>query len=152
MIHYSSYFIALAPLALALPQSYPSLQTQNNTAPWNNVTGFNTVLNPTAQKLWYRDFNATSTGRTSPSTQYISPKHIGPDTWNPAIADWLSWSKMWELNEPYIKKTSGSSLPDSAVLKRALENRSFQSKVDARLILALFLNEVDELYASLVDH
>ncbi|KAF2110261.1 hypothetical protein BDV96DRAFT_650909 [Lophiotrema nucula] len=138
-MHYTTYFLTLAPLALALPQNAPATQTQTASAPWNTDAGFNAVLDPAIQKDWYRDFNATSAGQTSPSTQLINPSHNG--VWNPAINNWLTWSNMWELHEPEIKRASKDKLPDSNVLKNAIENQSFKSKVDARLILSLFLNE-----------
>ena len=61
----------------------------------------------------------------------------------PSIADWLSFDKMWEINLPHITSVNsqaGSNLP--SLIHDAIQKVSQDSKVDARLILAVVLQEV----------
>ena len=61
----------------------------------------------------------------------------------PSITEWLSFDKMWEINLPHITSVNsqaGSNFP--SLIHDAIQKVSQDSKVDARLILAVVLQEV----------
>lgn len=60
----------------------------------------------------------------------------------PSITEWLSFDKMWEINLPHITSVNsqaGSNFP--SLIHDAIQKVSQDSKVDARLILAVVLQE-----------
>jgi hypothetical protein len=58
----------------------------------------------------------------------------------PHMDDWVSFSEMWHVNEPLMRQGSSEKLVNA--IKRAIIDTSKASKVDARLILAIVMQEV----------
>ena len=101
-----------------------------------------TVSNSLALK-WYEpdSTKGMTTVQGDPSAFYNCAGPMMNDY--PSITEWLSFDKMWEINLPHITSVNsqaGSNFP--SLIHDAIQKVSQDSKVDARLILAVVLQEV----------
>ncbi|ORY04670.1 hypothetical protein BCR34DRAFT_604768 [Clohesyomyces aquaticus] len=102
----------------------------NSTGPWSNSTGS----------------AGNSTGSAGNSTWLPkNPESIyscaGPDVKDyPTKESWLSFNTLWAINSPIIDKSNNNASYTKAI-KTSIQNVSKASKVDARLILALIMQE-----------
>jgi hypothetical protein len=133
VIMHSTVFSVLlaAPLCLGLPgasnraRSYGSLELE---------------LPDELASTWYQPYDARS-NNTPPSNPGAVYSCAGPDIDDyPKPDQWLSFDALWAINEPLIKeKNKGNNYGD--YIKRAIESVSTESKIDARLILVIIMQE-----------
>jgi len=101
-----------------------------------------TVSNSLALK-WYEldPTKGLTTVQGDPSAFYNCAGPMMNDY--PSITEWLSFDKMWEINLPHITSVNSQAGPDfPSLIHDAIQKVSQDSKVDARLILAVVLQEV----------
>lgn len=139
---------SLQSLALFASLSYalPNPQYQAAAAP--PVFGDTTAtLRQEIKSKWYADPSTAATQQQSPNpAQY---KCVGPTIDKfPAFKDWLSFQQMWDLNnnkDPSIPTWTVGAVPNTqyaGFVKDAITDVSKKSGVDARIILAIILEEV----------
>ncbi|KAF2658533.1 hypothetical protein K491DRAFT_592960 [Lophiostoma macrostomum CBS 122681] len=126
------YTLFLIPFSAALPHVRPRTQFSTSLS----------VLKQDLQNKW-----TTSLGTDSPSnaTQPTDPASFyqcsGPSVGSyPTRDQWLSFSDLWEINAPVIT-TSNSGDTYNDKIKTAIESVAGDTKVDARLILAIIMQE-----------
>jgi len=95
------------------------------------------------QKKWYSKFDNTTSDvavPTDPASVYSCVGTTAKDF--PTKEAWLDFEEMWNVNEPVIMEVNEGDQYNED-LKSSIEEVSMDSKVDARLILALVMQEVN---------
>ncbi|KAF2751904.1 hypothetical protein M011DRAFT_498324 [Sporormia fimetaria CBS 119925] len=110
---------------------------------------FSTQLDPAAQAEWYKPIPPNALAVDDPSTERPSEspptailyKCYGPTKEDfPALDMWKSFAEMWAINVIEIEKINGGTQYNDAI-KQAIIKQSQESLVDARLILAMVMQE-----------
>jgi hypothetical protein len=91
---------------------------------------------------WYEAHDTPSNKTAGPSDPDSVYNCVGPDVKDyPKKGEWLPFETLWKINEPLIKeKNKGKDY--APFIRKAIEDVSSKSKVDARLILAIIMQEV----------
>ena len=140
----SSQFLPfLSPICLAVPftthRGYSTLTTE---------------LHEDLQQEWYSNYNGTeeittiSTKQTkvdvpeAPSDPTAVYSCVGPKAEDfPGKDEWLNFTQLWNINEPVIE-TANEGNEYNEYLKTAILEVASESKIDARLILSIIMQEV----------
>lgn len=102
------------------------------------------------QGKWYSEADATTPAGQGASTGALTPPSdpagfyscVGPKASDfPGREKWLSFGQLWTINQPVITAVNGGGTYNDA-LKNAILEVASESKVDARLILVLIMQEV----------
>ena len=88
------------------------------------------------------NFGDGQAGYSEPSTYQC---FSGPNSQFPPISRWMNFNEMFTRNQQYSLAVIGDSGPDQGAMYNAIVQVSQDSKVDARLILAIIIQEVDAL-------
>jgi hypothetical protein len=143
----SQYLPFLLPFTVAWPyskhQGYGTLSTQ---------------LHEELQDAWYTKYTkdnqsevttlSTKKVQTVPNDPTGVYSCVGPKAEDfPGQDAWLTFDQLWEINEPVIEKANGGPTYNRD-LQTAIREVASDSKVDARLILAIIMQEVHALYQS----
>ncbi|KAF2009315.1 hypothetical protein BU24DRAFT_87114 [Aaosphaeria arxii CBS 175.79] len=98
------------------------------------------TLREDLREKWYRP-HTSKDGIDKPADPKSVYTCVGPEAKDyPGIDEWVSWETMWEINEPIIKEHNGGDTHNEKI-KKAIEEVSEMSFVDARLILAVIMQE-----------
>lgn len=111
-----------------------------------------TQLHENLQEAWYTKYtkdNQSDVTSLSTKSRLAVPNDpasvyscVGPKAEDfPGQNEWLTFDQLWELNEPVIEKANGGSTYNDE-LQTAIKEVASDSKVDARLILAIIMQEV----------
>lgn len=60
----------------------------------------------------------------------------------PTFAEWISFEAMWDINLPVLQISNAAYPSQNDILKAKVLEVSQETKVDARLILAVIMQEV----------
>ena len=130
-----SFVFLLAPVAFAFPTSVKRASYANTRV----------SLREDLQDAWYSDWNETSTEvkkQYNPSAFYTCAGPLIDDY--PSKTEWLDFATLWEINNPLIT-TANNGDEYNQYIKEAIQDISSRSRVDARLILAMIMQEVNYL-------
>lgn len=135
--HYIPFFL---PLALAWP--------------FSKHRGYSTStsqLHESLQDEWYTKYTKDNQSEvtTLPAKKVQVPSDstgvyscVGPKAEDfPGKDEWLTFDQLWEINEPVIETANGGNSYNDD-LQAAIKDVAADSKVDARLILAIIMQEV----------
>lgn len=131
----SIYTLLLIPFATALPHIQPR-------------SGYSASLSELKQSLqskWTTPLSSSSSSDSSNSTIPSDPTSFyhcaGPSiSAYPPQDQWLSWPDLWTINAPVITKANGGDTYTTQI-QSAVTSVAAQSKIDARLILAIIMQE-----------
>ncbi|KAF2260405.1 hypothetical protein CC78DRAFT_26282 [Lojkania enalia] len=130
-MHSTLFFLSLLPFSLAVPtwSTDPQCQTVQVTYGDKSVT-----LDQRFQKDWYTAVDSTTaTTQTPAGSDQYNCQYKAKSSF-PKMSQWLSFDQMWEINANLIPEHQDA-------IKKAIVDISSKSKVDARLILALIMQE-----------
>lgn len=128
-----SYLLVGAPLVLARPTVAPR---------GGYAAGIN-LLRTELQRDWYADYNETESKIHPPQDPTAFYSCVGPNVDDfPKQDHWLSYKDLWTINEPVITEANHGNSQYNTLIQEAIEEVSLESKVDARLILAMIIQEV----------
>lgn len=128
-------FLVSTAFSLALPQDW-SAQAQGGLT-YGDVTQ---KCNETITAAWYDPYTSKS-GAPAPADPASVYTCVGPNMYDyPKKSEWISFEDMWTINAPQIKKKNQVGDYNQHI-KAAIEDISTKSKIDARLILALIMQE-----------
>ncbi|MCJ1282861.1 hypothetical protein MMC26_002187 [Xylographa opegraphella] len=137
--------VALIGFAAALPtDSAGALQrrtTLRHGFPHLNTTqsGPGTVVrNPTALSFYNPSLNNGTAGYDPPDTYEC---YSGPAANFPPISTWMNFLAAFKRNQQYSLVLAGDTGPEQRAIYKAIITTSRQAKVDARLILAVIIQE-----------
>lgn len=107
-----------------------------------------TQLSKNLQEVWYTSYTEDNPGEVTknrlvvPSDPASVYSCVGPKAKDfPGQDKWLTFDQLWEINRPVIEAANGGSSYNED-LHAAIKEVASDSKVDARLILALIMQEV----------
>ncbi|KAF2192385.1 hypothetical protein K469DRAFT_800239 [Zopfia rhizophila CBS 207.26] len=130
-MHSLSYLLLLTPLTSALPANKVRSSYSDRAL----------FLRPELAQKWYSDWNTTDTNASKPWNPSAVYSCSGPDVDDyPTKEEWLSFETLWEINEPEITKRNYGDEYNNYI-KKSIQDISMASKVDARIILALVMQE-----------
>ncbi|KAJ4357409.1 uncharacterized protein N0V89_001984 [Didymosphaeria variabile] len=122
--------------------------------PFQKHQGYGTSssqLHKNLQDAWYTEYSKDSENEvtTLPAKKGPAAPHdpanvyscAGPKAKDfPGKDDWLTFDQIWEINEAVIETANGGN-DYNDYLQTAIKEVAFDSKVDARLILAIIMQE-----------
>ena len=128
----SASFLLFAPLTLARAGITPRASYADATV----------SLRKDLLSDWYSELDSDDSDSEGPNDPAGFYSCAGPMIEDyPQKNEWLSFKTMWAINEPDITMPNGCDSYNTH-LREAIAEISVQSKVDARLILTLVLQEV----------
>lgn len=112
-------------------------------------------LHEDLQQLWYTEYTKDEETPVSVKTsvKLLSSEDpaavyscAGPKAADfPDQDEWLTFDQLWDINEPVLSTANGGDTYNDDI-KGAIQDVALSSKVDARLILAIIMQEVYSLY------
>ena len=137
---------ALAGLATALPINFASVPERRSTlrhgVPRSLFTrngAGSVVTNPTALSFYDPTFSDGTGGYSTPNTYEC---YSGPAANFPPMSTWMNFDAMFNRNQQYSLVVVGDTGPEQGAIYNAIVSVSQQAKVDARVILAVIIQEV----------
>ncbi|MCJ1387944.1 hypothetical protein MMC18_000787 [Xylographa bjoerkii] len=145
MLNFSFLVAAFASLATALPIDSTSTSERRSTS-WNgslrnlftrNGVG-SVVTNPTGLSFYDPKFSDGTAGYSTPNTYNC---YSGPAANFPPMSTWMNFNAMFNRNQQYSLVVVGDTGPEQGAIYNAIVSVSQQAKVDARVILAVIIQE-----------
>lgn len=146
MLSLELFLLLSIPSSLALPTSFGQVlkataQVVRRTVSYGATTN-NPVTNNIALTNWYEQDPTKGVTPFSgdPSSFYNCKGPMMPDF--PTFSEWLSFDEMWTINQPQIVIANSNNGADySSLIRDTILKVAGDSKVDARLILAVVMQE-----------
>ena len=115
----------------ATPETFKTLVAQNGASA--------VVTSATGLSYYDPNFNDGTSGKSNPSSYTC---YSGPASSFPPKSQWMNFAAMFNLNQQDSLVPVGDSGPEQGAIYNAIVSVSKASKVDARVILAVIIQEV----------
>ena len=116
-----------------------SLESQPEVRSLSPQNGEGSSVSGSGLDFYDPDFGDGQSGYRDPSTYQC---FSGPASNFPPVSEWMDFNDMFSRNQQYSLAVVGDSGPEQGAIYNAIVQVSQDSKVDARLILAIILQEV----------
>ncbi|KAJ9626945.1 hypothetical protein H2203_003402 [Taxawa tesnikishii (nom. ined.)] len=143
MVAFSSCYASatLVALAIAVPVLPGNGGSNNDLSDqsWRGrgYSGATRVSNPESLDWYSSDYNQGA--QPSQTLQYQCYK--GDVSKYPSIAQWLSFNELWNINSPHITARNNGNMQYTQNIHDSIMKISQESNVDARVILAMIMQE-----------